>query len=523
VRELNRHLSRPSDLAGVRSERDAPYIAFLHYLAERAWLVGLTGGYLKSTLAAHEWLAAPLRGRLECLWAAWVDGDAANQELWQRYRLPGWQMKDVTRRFRRLLTHLARRVPGHGQATGDFLDGLAAADPPLFRVESYAHWAGLSEGTRAQFQARVRSVLSALLDGPLTWFGVLDGDPPALTPLSAALFEQHSGRWPEDPPPASLAVSSRLIEADDDEPSIHLTAPPGLPLPHRLMLEDLAPPDPGQAGLYALTRSRLLQALQRGHTAEGVLNTLEGAAYDPLPLAVVGAIYRWAQAHEQLAVRQVMLLEAQDPALLQELARRRRIRETLGETLSARAVRVHADRLPALLRRLAARGHYPHLDLAGALPPAAGDLAPDDRAALATALHVYAELAGELNLSLRPPHALARAWTEGLPLPQRDAVERAVVQTLARLRRAALPEGDYRLPSPTGPLLAQLEEAIARHATVEMHYYTAGRDHETRRRVDPLRLEWRGRAVYLIAYCHLRGEQRVFRVDRIVEIVKRET
>jgi predicted DNA-binding transcriptional regulator YafY len=72
-----------------------------------------------------------------------------------------------------------------------------------------------------------------------------------------------------------------------------------------------------------------------------------------------------------------------------------------------------------------------------------------------------------------------------------------------------------RLPAPTGPLLEFLEGAIRERATIEIEYYTAGRAHRTTRLVDPLRLEWRGDAVYLIAYCHLRGDQRVFRVDRI--------
>jgi predicted DNA-binding transcriptional regulator YafY len=53
-----------------------------------------------------------------------------------------------------------------------------------------------------------------------------------------------------------------------------------------------------------------------------------------------------------------------------------------------------------------------------------------------------------------------------------------------------------------------------------MSYYTAGRDHVGHRRVDPLRLEWRGEVAYLIAHCHRRRDQRVFRVDRIRELQK---
>jgi predicted DNA-binding transcriptional regulator YafY len=102
-----------------------------------------------------------------------------------------------------------------------------------------------------------------------------------------------------------------------------------------------------------------------------------------------------------------------------------------------------------------------------------------------------------------------------LPLPLRDAVERAVEETLQALHRAAPVEMEDRLPGPVGPLLESLEAAIRERATVEIEYYTAGRAHRTTRRVDPLRLEWHGDVAYLIAYCHLRGDERVFRVDRI--------
>ena len=229
----------------------------------------------------------------------------------------------------------------------------------------------------------------------------------------------------------------------------------------------------------------------------------------------------------------MLLLQARDPKLLRELAAQRRIRETLGDTLNARSVEVRADRLDALLRRLAGRGILPRLDLPGSpSPPAslpgrergggedggAGDVGPDERAAIAVALRVYAHLADGLGLPARPAYALLRRWSEDLPLPLRDAVERAVEQVLEALHRAAPVDMEDRLPTPTGSLLKSLELAIQERATVEIEYYTAGRAHRTTRRVDPLRLEWRGDVVYLIAYCHLRGGERVFRVERIERV-----
>ncbi|NWG12794.1 MAG: WYL domain-containing protein [Acidobacteria bacterium] len=63
--------------------------------------------------------------------------------------------------------------------------------------------------------------------------------------------------------------------------------------------------------------------------------------------------------------------------------------------------------------------------------------------------------------------------------------------------------------------LEQLARAIARSRTVEMRYYTAHRNSTTRRKVDPYRLWYAGGALYLIGYCHMRRDVRMFAVDRI--------
>ncbi|MDA8216524.1 MAG: WYL domain-containing protein [Dehalococcoidales bacterium] len=65
-------------------------------------------------------------------------------------------------------------------------------------------------------------------------------------------------------------------------------------------------------------------------------------------------------------------------------------------------------------------------------------------------------------------------------------------------------------------LLEVLQEAIATRTTVTMSYATASRDGEvTERAVDPYALVPYVRSFHLVAYCHLRREVRVFKVDRI--------
>ncbi|MDY6876461.1 MAG: WYL domain-containing protein [Chloroflexota bacterium] len=551
LQTLNDHLLPPDDLGPGRSELQTARIPFIHYLAERAGLVGITGGCLKPTLIAQEWLATPRPQRLRILWDAWREPSAANRALWRRYRLPALQEDDdPLARFHALLEALAACPVGSLASPTDLLDRLTERDPSLLRPQTtYAAWAALAPGDRAGFEDRARATLLALITGPLAWFGIIervsesasqrdsepasrqDSDPPlvSLSPLGAALLGRDDGAWLTDPTPTPLRVAP-ILEQETEEPTILLDTSPGFPLLDRFALEAIAPPDhvaptPGDAvvpGRYRLTRPRLLRALQRGHTVEGVLNLLERASGEPLPAPPLGALYRWADEFDRLTIRQTVLLQTRAPGLLRDLASQRHIRQTLGKTLNTHTIEVRADRLDALLRRLARRGIFPHLDLPSTdAPPAlAGEGAEGqaERAAIAAALRIYAHLADTLGLPTRPAYALARRWSTGLPLPLRDTVDQTVERTLEALHRAAPPEMEDRLPKATGPLLESLEAAIREQTTVEIEYYTAGRAHHTTRRVEPLRLEWRGDVVYLIAYCHLRQDQRVFRVDRIGRI-----
>jgi predicted DNA-binding transcriptional regulator YafY len=64
-------------------------------------------------------------------------------------------------------------------------------------------------------------------------------------------------------------------------------------------------------------------------------------------------------------------------------------------------------------------------------------------------------------------------------------------------------------------IIEQLARAIAQTHTVQMRYYSASRDTTGRREVAPYRLWYADGALYLIGYCHLRRDVRMFAVDRI--------
>jgi len=532
---LNQRLAPPDDLGAGRSELQAARIPFLHYLAERAGLVEVIGGFLKPTLLTERWLTASHSERLRALWDVWGERCDENRALWLRYRLPTLEEDDdPVARFHALLRPLAACPIGSLGCSTDLLDALVERNPTLLRPQtSYAAWVALDPDEQARFESRARAVLLELLTGPLVWFGLLKTaierkdqaatPPPAplfLTPLGAALLGRDEGAWPQDPPAAFLHIAP-LLDRSSDGLAILIDAPPGLSLPDRFALEAIVPPDRDSPGRYHLTRQHFLRALQRSHSVAGVVNFLERASGRALSPIVLDALYRWADEFDRVAIRQMLLLQTRDEDLLQELTAQRRIRETLGQTLNARTVEVRADRLDALRRRLAHRDILPRLELPAEDSPAGREIGPvgeGERAAIVAALRIYTHLAHELGLPTRPAHALARRWGEGLSLPLQDAVKGRVNDVLEALHRAAPVGFEDRLPEPIGPLLDKLEAAIEEEAVIEIEYYTASRAHTTVRRVEPLRLEWRGDVAYLVAYCHLRGDQRTFRVDRIERI-----
>ena len=67
------------------------------------------------------------------------------------------------------------------------------------------------------------------------------------------------------------------------------------------------------------------------------------------------------------------------------------------------------------------------------------------------------------------------------------------------------------------PRPPQIEEALKSGGSLQLRYLSAVGE-ETRRMVTPLRVTAYAGNTYLVAMCHLRDEERTFRLDRIVEM-----
>jgi predicted DNA-binding transcriptional regulator YafY len=64
-------------------------------------------------------------------------------------------------------------------------------------------------------------------------------------------------------------------------------------------------------------------------------------------------------------------------------------------------------------------------------------------------------------------------------------------------------------------IINRVNEAALQKKAVEMVYYTMSRKKEGKRKVDPYRIWFFNGTFYLIGYCHLRNDVRVFALDRI--------
>jgi predicted DNA-binding transcriptional regulator YafY len=71
-------------------------------------------------------------------------------------------------------------------------------------------------------------------------------------------------------------------------------------------------------------------------------------------------------------------------------------------------------------------------------------------------------------------------------------------------------------------IVERVTQAIADKTRIQMRYDSASRGRVTRREVDPYRLWYASGGLYLIGYCHLRKEPRMFAVERIKSVTPTE-
>ena len=152
---------------------------------------------------------------------------------------------------------------------------------------------------------------------------------------------------------------------------------------------------------------------------------------------------------------------------------------------------------------------------------------PEERGVVALACLILENLK-EQGGTQAPKRALESVVRKTLATFERKDVmeiEIEAYEILLWLASSIDPEWSRREPeiveeiTPESSKLDMIRWAIAGHYDLVMDYYTHSRGELTHRRVTPISLE---AETYLHAYCHLRRDDRVFRISRVAELAPTE-
>ena len=216
------------------------------------------------------------------------------------------------------------------------------------------------------------------------------------------------------------------------------------------------------------------------------------------------------------AVRQLILLNKL------ESSRHGLTLEQLAEGLDPSAVRhprtlrrdldaIESAGWPLLTERIDGRTRWKLLE--GVRNAPALRLSPTELMALTLSRRLIAPLEGTgLHASLQS--ALSKA---SAALPPEGL---ALVQQLEDTFSVGL--GPHKRYKHHREVIERLTQSIAEKKRIQVRYDSASRGRVTRREVDPYRFWYASGGLYLIGYCHLRNEPRMFAVERVKSVTLTE-
>ena len=286
-----------------------------------------------------------------------------------------------------------------------------------------------------------------------------------------------------------------------------------------LQLGTFAAAVPHVPHLWQLEAPLIARTLRAGTPIEAILSFLQSRLGVLLPAAWPPALERACREGLLATVRSVLLLESAVPLPQSRPA----LSTVLARTLSAHAAVVPPERVGEL-RHLLGR-HGIDLDVGGMATGTGSQGGGDARIAAALGLEVLRTLQAR-GFPL-PPLRWNEALDASLTEDERTGVALWARRVAATLDKRLDPDpsvdrdSDEGLPSVVvgigaSAMRAIIAMALERGDGLRLCYRGAARGAEQWRRVDPHRLDRRHGHEYLRAYCHLRQEERLFRLDRVV-------
>lgn len=335
-------------------------LTFYTHLAEALGLITVPEGQpvRLEAATARRWLEEDTP-QAWTLAQAWRDSAS-----WNDLRhLPGllfegeWRNDPVLARAA-VLRHLTQVPVGVPWALDSFVAAMHQRDPDFQRPGGdYETWY-IREAASPQFLRGVAhwpriegALIRWLITTPLVWLGAVtvnaDHTAFALTPLGTALA--HATPW-VSPPPAEAPWHIA--------PDGLLTVPLAAPAYARFQLARVTNwvEPTATHWRYRLAPAALKRALRQNIGVAAVIAFLQRQLQADLPPNLLTALHRWERAGSEASVRERIVLQVSQPAVLESLRREPSLRDKLGEPLSDTLITVHADSVDEVRAWLAALG-----------------------------------------------------------------------------------------------------------------------------------------------------------------------
>jgi len=243
--------------------------------------------------------------------------------------------------------------------------------------------------------------------------------------------------------------------------------------------------------------------------------------YDTLSLSR----YTWEGGHASLDFRQFRTAMPRNDQLIRQYHLLRKLESPRGKTIQElaqalprdyarheRTIRrdleaLEASGYPLITEKI--HGHVRWRFMDGYRNRPTLGFSPSERMALRLTQHLLAPLEGTpIQTSLQSALSKAEA---GVPTQEGKAPHELTSVFAFKV-------GSHKSYRDHRPTIDTLARATSKLHTVQMRYFSAARNQTTRREVSPYRLWYTNGALYLIGYCHVRKDVRMFAVERIKSV-----
>ncbi len=389
----------PNDkFQGAWREEHWSYISFLRRVAEGAGLLR-TGAdaRLRPTAAALDWMRQLPLDRARRLLEGWLTSTWDELVSFLGIKVQRGYSRDLPAAKRAIVRLLGQLPTGQWIALDDFATAVKAVEPDFARTDGrYDTW-GLLSYSRQPLDGFERwdevegQQLRVIAGGTLRWLGLTDlgslGEQPVsfrINPLGAALL--CGERAPEELPEEPLVV----------QPNFEVVVPAFASPYARFQLGRIAARTPGVSDteIYTLTKRSIQAALERGITLADMLRFLREQAGREPPQNVVATLHEWAGQHGQVRLRHGVLLEAEEPALLERIRRDKRVKLPHVERLTEATWLVREADSAVLADRLRKAGY----GLEGNGAKLGAPLKEHDLTVLFAALEFYSHACAKLGI-----------------------------------------------------------------------------------------------------------------------------